>query len=450
MLGGGSAINGMIYIRGARADYDEWAALGCTGWGWRDVQPFFKKSEGFTGPPSQSHSAEGPLGVALPRKQHKLAAAFVAGCKEFGLREVDDYCAGDIDGAFLNFVTQRDGQRSSTARAFLQSALQRPNLHVVTGALVDKVMIEHGRAVGVQFLQGGQPQSVRARREVIVSASTMQSPAILMRSGVGGAENLRAHGIEVRVDAAEVGRNLQEHASFSTSYFVDTPTYNTMLGPLQMVGNLANYVLFHRGVMTATPVEAMAFLRSRPDLAEPDIKLQFGAVAFDPVTRRPHKRAGVVVFANVAKPKSRGEIRLRSADASDKPIVDHRLLGDVRDVEALISGVKQVDQIFQSPALAKHVQGKISPATPPQSDAEWEHALRSSCGIGYHPVGTCRMGGDAGAVVDPRLKVRGVRGLRVVDASVMPIMPAANTNAPAIMVGEKGADMILEDAAART
>jgi choline dehydrogenase len=445
MLGGGSSINGMIYIRGSRTDYDDWAARGCTGWSWDEVQTHFMKSEGFAGTQGPSHSTLGPLGVSPARKQHALTAAFVEACKEHGLRSVEDYCAGDIDGAFCNFVTQRHGQRSNTASAFLKEAQKRSNLTLRTDALVDRVIIENGRATGVQYRVGGETRIVRARREVIVSAGTIQSPAILMRSGVGSRQALGALGIEVRTIAPEVGRNLQEHASFQTSYFVDVPTYNTMLGPLQLVMHLTNYMLFRRGVMTVTPVEAMAFLRSTPGLPTPDIKLQFGAIAFDPETRGPHKRPGVIVFANVAKPRSRGEIRLRSADPGDKPIIDHRLLGDPQDIAALIRGARQVDQIFHSPALAKHLKGKLLPAQSPQTDAEWEDTLRSNCGIGYHPVGTCRMGGDAASVVDPRLKVRGVAALRVVDASIMPIMPSANTNAPAIMIGEKGASMIRED-----
>jgi choline dehydrogenase len=447
MLGGGSSINGMIYIRGSRADYDDWAARGCTGWSWDDVQPHFMKSEGFAETASPSHSTLGPLGVSPARKQHVLSAAFVEACKQHGLRGVDDYCSGDIDGAFLNFVTQRNGQRSSTASSFLKEAQKRPNLTLLTDALVDRVIFENGRAVGVRYRAGGEIRVVRARREVIVSAGTIQSPAILMRSGIGSEDALRALGIKVLAVAPDVGRNLQEHASFQTSYFVDVPTYNTMLGPLQVAVHLANYAFFRRGVMTVTPVEAMAFLRSTPGLAEPDIKLQFGAIAFDPEKRGPHKRAGVIVFTNVAKPRSRGEIRLRSTDPADKPIIDHRLLGDPQDVAALIRGARQVDQIFHVPALAGHLRGKLLPVQSPQTDAEWEHALRSTCGIGFHPVGTCRMGGDAASVVDPRLKVRGVAGLRVIDASIMPVMPSANTNAPAIMIGEKGAAMITEEGA---
>ena len=448
MLGGGSAINGMVYIRGSRSDYDDWVdRLGCTGWGWDDVQPYFKKSEGYAGLQSTTHSTNGPVGVSLPRKVHRLSEAFVEACGEHGLRSVEDYCSGDIDGAFINLVTQRNGQRSSTARAFLEGATGRPNLSVITDALVDKVLIGNGRATGVRFLKDGKEQTVSAHREVIVSASTLQSPAILMRSGIGPVEHLQALDIKVQVDAPEVGRNLQEHASVQTSYFVDVPTYNVMVSRWRMPMNFLNYLLFGRGPLSATPVEAMAYFRSQPDLPEPDIKLQFGPLAFDAVTRGPHKRSGVVVFANVAKPRSRGEIRLRSVDPGDKPVIDHRLLGDPEDVAALVAGLKQVDAILNAPAFARHLRGRLSPDPKPQSDAEWERRIRSTAGIGYHPVGTCRMGGDAASVVDPRLKVRGVAGLRVADASIMPIMPAANTNAPAIMIGEKAANLIKEDAA---
>ncbi len=448
MLGGGSAINGMVYIRGARADYDGWEQeLGCSGWGWDNVQSYFMKSEGYSGAPSRTHSTTGPLGVTPPRSIHPLSQAFVEACTEYGLHAVPDYCEGDIDGAFINLLTQRDGQRSSAARAFLEPALKRPNLTVLTEAMADKVLIEDGRAMGVEYLREGQVQTVRARREVVVSASSFQSPAILMRSGIGPAAQLRALGIEVLVDAPEVGRNLQEHASVQTNYFVDLPTYNTMVKAWQMPFNLFNYLLLGRGPLSANPVEALAYLRSLPDLVEPDIKLSFGPMIMDPVARGPHKRPGVTIYANVAKPKSRGEIRLRSIDPADQPVIDHRLLGDPDDVAALIRGLKHVEAIFKAPALAAHTRGRLSPDPVPQSDAEWEQRIRSTAGIGYHPVGTCRMGGCATSVVDPRLRVRGIAGLRVADASIMPIMPAANTNAPAIMVGEKAADLIKEDAA---
>lgn len=447
MLGGGSSINGMMYIRGSRADYDSWEQdLGCTGWGWDSVQTYFKRSECFDGSASASHATDGPMGVALPRKIHPLSHAFVDACADIGYRKVEDYCAGDIDGAFIAYVTQKNGQRSSAALAFLKPAMKRPNLTVITDAMVGKVLIEDGRASGVQYVKDGQSRTVATKREVIVSASSLASPAILLRSGIGPAAELSALGIELKVDAPDVGKNLQEHASVQTSVTVDIPTVNTKMGPIHIGLGLIQYLLSGRGIMSITPVEGMAFLRSKPRLAHPDIKLQFGPFAYDPVSRKPHHKPGIVVYTNVAKPRSRGEIRLRSADPMDAPIINHRLVGDPEDMAALIRGLKAVDDILHARSFAKHLTGRISPAQKPQTDAEWEERIRSTAGIGYHPVGTCRMGGDDRSVVDPRLRVRGVSGLRVADGSIMPIMPSANTNAPAIMIGEKAADMIRVDA----
>jgi choline dehydrogenase len=446
MLGGGSAINGMVYIRGSRHDYDDWAAAGCTGWSWDEVLPYFTRGEDYQGPAAGSHAHGGPLSVSPPRIKHPIAEAFIEACVESGLRRVEDYCAGDVDGAFVVLVTQRRGERWSAARGYLAQAERRPNMQVITDALVERVIIEDGRAVGVRFRQGGEARELRARKEVALCAGSLMSPAILLRSGVGPAAELKALGIEVMVDAPEVGKNLQEHASFPFSRFVNLPTYNTMMSPMHLAGHMANYLLLRQGVMTTSPIHAMAFLRSRPDLEHPDVKLSLAPICSDIATRSMHKRAGVTVFANVSSPKSRGEIRLRSADPADKPVIDHRLLGHPDDVAALVSGMKQLEKIFETPALARHVTGRNIPPEPPKDDAEWEHHIRSLSNIGFHPVATCRMGADARSVVDPTLKVRGVAGLRVVDASIMPVMPSANTNAPAMMVGEKGADLIKADA----
>jgi choline dehydrogenase len=355
---------------------------------------------------------------------------------------VEDGCDGDIDGSFMTLVTQRRGQRVSSARAHLGVAAGRPNLQVLSEALVDRVLFEGTRAIGVEFRQSGETTRIRARREVIVSAGTLLSPAVLMRSGIGPAGHLKAMGIEVLVDAPEVCQNLQEHASFSSSRFVNVPTFNTMTGPLRMARHLAEYALFDRGMLTSPPVQAMAHVRSDPELAQPNVKLSMGPVCFDVETRKLHKRAGVTVFINVSPPKSRGEIRLRSSNPDDRPVIDHRLYGDPADMRAMISGAKAVDRIFASPAFAKYVVGHNQPAEPPKDDAEWESQIRRFSNIGFHAVATCRMGADTRSVVDPELRVRGVDRLRVIDASIMPDMPTTNTNAPAMMIAEKGADLV--------
>lgn len=447
MLGGGSAINGMVYIRGDRRDYDQWAdELGCTGWSWNEVLPYFLKSENWQGAPSQTHGQHGPLAVSVPPMQHPLVEVFIDACEQYGLRRVPDYCAGDVDGAFRNLATQDRGQRASTARAFLDEAEKRRNLQVVTGALVDRVAIENGRAAAVEALVSGERVIVAARREVIVSGGTLHSPAILMRSGVGPAEELGRHGIAVVRDLPEVGRNLHEHISFAQSFEVDVPTWNNLFGKVSLAGEMLKYVFARRGLMTMIPVEALAYLRTRPELDFPDVKLSLGMMMFDAAKGGPSDKPGMVVFQNVAKPKSRGEIRLHSADPNDKPLIAPQLVGHPDDLASMLAGVKKVQEIFAQPALARHVVRQVMPDPMPQSEEEWAEAIRTRSGIGFHPVATCRMGGDAASVVDPRLRVRGIDGLRVVDASIMPVMPAANTNAPSIMVGEKGAAMILEDA----
>jgi choline dehydrogenase len=447
MLGGGSAINGMVYIRGDRRDYDQWAnELGCTGWSWNEVLPYFLKSENWQGAPSQTHGSHGPLAVAESRMQHPLAETFIDACEQYGLRRVPDYCAGDVDGAFRNLTTQDNGQRASTARAFLDEAEKRPNLQVVTGALADRVVIENRRAIGAVALVNGERVTIAARREVVVSGGTLHSPAILMRSGVGPAAELEKHGIDVVRDLPEVGQNLHEHISFAQSFEVDVPTWNNLFGKVSLAREMLKYVFARRGLMTMIPVEAMAYLRTKPELAFPDVKLSLGLMMFDAAKGGPSDRPGMVVFQNVAKPKSRGEVRLRSADPRDKPVIAPQLMGHPDDLAAMIAGARMVREIFAQPALAKHVVRQVMPDPFPQTDEDLAEAIRMRSAIGFHPVATCRMGGDGGSVVDPRLRVRGVEGLRVIDASIMPVMPAANTNAPTIMVGEKGADLILEDA----
>ena len=443
MLGGSSAINGMVYIRGARHDYDGWAAAGCTGWGWDEVLPYFRKSEDYVGPQTAARGQGGPLTVSPLRIKHPLADAFVNACREAGVKAIADYNAGDMDGTFFNDVTQRNGERCSTARAYLDNVPRRPNLHVLTATLVDRIIVEGGRAVGVRYLRDGTICQTRCRGEVILAAGTVQSPALLMRSGIGPGDHLHAMNIPVVVEANAVGQNLQEHASFGSSRFVDVPTYNAMRGPFELARNLIRYFASRRGMLTTAPVHAMAFLRSHPDLANPDIKLQFAPFCFDEARGAMHRQAGITIIANVSSPRSRGRIRLRSSDPSDGPVIEHRLFGDPGDVTALTAGLKIVDRIFEAPSLARHVTGRNVPPVNPENDEAWDREIRSRSRIGFHPVGSCRMGADPQSVVNPQLRVRGVAGLRVADASIMPVMPSANTNAPTIMVAEKASAMIL-------
>jgi choline dehydrogenase len=446
MLGGGSAINGMVYIRGARHDYDAWAAAGCTGWGWSEVMPYFLRAETFEGEPSQTHGSSGPLGVAPLRVVHPLARAFVEACGQLGMREIEDYCGGDIDGAFINLATQKNGLRSSTAASYLAAAKARPNLQVVTGALVDRVLFEDGRACGVAYRQDGAEQIVRADGEVIVSAGAIQSPAILLRSGIGPGAHLSEMGVAVRRDLAAVGRNLHEHPSIHNSRLVSVPTYNALRNPLRLAAEGLNYVLFRRGMLATAAVHAMAHAKSRPELEHPDIKLQMLPFCQDAQTLRPHRHAGIAVSINNMAPKARGEIRLRSADAADKPVIDYRMYAHEEDLAVMRAGLRLVDRIYGAPALGRYVTGPNFPPSPDLPDDELDALIRARSTVGYHPVSSCRMGADAASVVDPQLRVRGVGALRVIDASIMPILPSANTNAPTIMIAEKGADLIREAA----
>jgi choline dehydrogenase len=454
-LGGGSAINGMVYIRGARRDFDQMANDGCTGWGWDDVMPYFLRSENFAGRPSPWHGTQGPLSVAPLRAIHPLAHAFVRACSEIGLREIEDYCSGDIDGAYINFATQRRGQRSSTEEAFLKPVLNRTNLSVVTGALVDRVVFEGMRATGVRYLLNGEPREVRAKSEIILSAGSVQSPAILLRSGIGPGAHLQNLGITVRRDAPEVGRNLQEHPSMPNSRIVDSWTYNVLRNPLRLGSEGLKYLLQRRGLLTMCAVHAQAHARSSPEREFPDIKMQMLPFWTDISVRGnflperpipdPDRFFGMTIGVNIMDPQARGEIRLRSADPADKPVIDHRLYEHPSDLERMRRGLQFVNRIYEAPALAKHIVRTAYPPNPGQSDAEWEAQIRNSSTVGHHPVATCRMGSDASSVVDPQLRVRGVDNLRVADASIIPRLPSANTMAPAIMVGERAAQFIRDE-----
>jgi choline dehydrogenase len=322
--------------------------------------------------------------------------------------------------------------------------MRRPNLRAMTDGLVDKVLIENGRATGVRVVRNGKAEVLSAAAQVIVSAGAIGSPAVLLRSGIGAGADLAAMGVEVVSDLAAVGRNLQEHSAVSISKLVDVPTYNSPFGVGVLARNMVQYLLFKGGPMTSAAVQAMAYARSRPDVESPDIVLNFLPLAISFADGKPgmHPKPGINIAANVARPKSRGQIRLRSPDPADAPVVDHRLIGDERDMQVLLAAMKLIKRIYETPALSRHVVAENIPSPMPTTDAEWETLIRASAGIGYHPTSSCAMGEGDDAVLDAELRVRGVEGLRVIDASAMPNIISGNTNAPTIMIAEKGADLV--------
>jgi choline dehydrogenase len=441
MLGGSSAINGMVYVRGNSGDYERWVAAGAQGWGWQAMLPYFLKAENYQGAPSQWHGQHGPLVVGPANVRHPICDAVIGAFVNRGIPHLDEYCAGDQFGVYDILTTAAGGRRRSVAVTYLAEARKRANLLIMTETLVDKVIIEDGRAVGVSVIRDGKASEIRAR-ETIVSAGAIQSPAILMRSGIGPAEHLRSLGLPVTADLP-VGRNLQDHCGISISKLVDMPTYNSPFNAWTIARDMSRWLLTRKGPMASPAVHVMAGLKSSPELDEADLSLSLIplAISFTAGVPSMHKKPGITLGGNCMRPESRGEIRLRSTDPHDKPVIDHRLLSDGRDVARLVWLGRFLEQLFQTEPLASHVVGNNMPPEFPRTDDEWEDLVHSVGGISYHPVGTCAMGGE-GAVLDPQLAVRGVGGLRVVDASVMPSVVSGNTNAATIAIAERAAALI--------
>jgi choline dehydrogenase len=450
VLGGSSGINGMVYIRGQRSDYELWKDSGCPGWGFDDVYPYFLRAEHWEGSPSPQHGREGFLSVSPPRVLHSLTDPFLLACSQSGMPIRDEYCGGDLLGSFPVNGTTRNGQRCSTRKAYLEPVLSRPNLTVINHAIVGRVLLEDGRAAGVEVsVQGDGYSRFSARREVLLCGGTLASPTLLMRSGIGPGTDLAALGIPVVVDLPGVGRNVQEHCGVTQSRFVNVPTYNTQMKPWQLAGHLLQYLFARRGMLTSIAVHAMAYAKSDPSVPDPDICMSFLPLCIGFEEGKPvlHKRAGISIGSQALRPHSRGRIRLRDVSPDTRPIIEHGLVSDPRDVALNIAGCKLVAEVFAAPALAPHVTGNNLPDPIPSHDEGWEAYVHERVGLGYHPVGSCRMGSDTMSVVDPALRVRGVQGLRVVDASIMPNIISGNTNAPTIMIAEKAADLITGTAA---
>jgi len=466
-LGGSSATNYLMWARGNRRDYDGWAADGCAGWAYDDVLPLFRRSERFEDGADDYRGGAGPQRVARMRVRHPMIDRFLAGATEAGLPRRLDYNGAEQDGVSVSQVNQRRGMRHSTADAFLSRARGRPNLTVRTGTVARRVVLDGARAVGVAYGAEGAEAVARARREVVLAAGALSSPKLLLLSGIGPAAALAALGLPVVVDAPGVGANLQEHPAVPLVFEVTERTLNQDVTPLRILAHGIDYVLRGRGAMASSASHAVAFLRLDPAAAVPAIELIFTAYGLAPVdgaaageraglARRLLARSGgraegrrtaaaeplVTVQAVLLHPRSRGEVSLRSGDPAAPPRIRHELLGDPADVAALVGAAHRVREIFVTRPLAPVVVGERLPGVDVDDAASWEGYLRRAAFRLNHPVGTCRMGADPMAVVDPELRVRGVAGLRVADASIMPRLPSGNTNAPTIMIGERAADLL--------
>ncbi len=446
-LGGSSAINAMLYVRGHPGDYDDWATLGCEGWDWDGLRPYFLKSEGFDGGASAHHATGGPLQVRSQSAPLPISAAFLAASETAQIPRTEDFNGARPDGAGYYHVTQfhkgpRRGERCSAAAAYVHPVMDRPNLRVLTRAHVERVVIEDGRATGVRVWERRVPSTLRARREVILSAGSFGSPQLLMLSGVGPEAELSAHGIAPKHFLPGVGQNLQDHLDYVISYKSKRADV-VGLGP-KGLARLAKAGLHWRktgeGLFASPMAEAGAFLKSDPSLERPDLQMHFVIGIVDQHMRKLHLTDGYSCHVCVLRPHSVGHVGLQSADFRAPPRIDPAYLSDPRDLATLAKGARIMDQILEADAMEPWRGERLYPHD--GSHAALEDDIRNRADTIYHPVGTCKMGTDDMAVVDPQCRVYGVDGLRVVDASIMPKLIGGNTNAPTIAMAEKAADLI--------
>ena len=439
MLGGTGSLNGMLYVRSTRAEHQRWIEEGCEGWSFEDVLPFYKKIENIDGA-----APDKPMPVSSFVEQHYLSSAFLQACGQAGLTVRDTLNGPEREGAAA-FHQNRQGRfRTGPGQTYLRHARARPNLQIKTNAMAQKIVFEGKRAVAAEVLCDGQLFFVKARKEIIVSCGAIRSPQLLQLSGVGPAKLLESLGIPLVLDRASVGENLRDHYSVRLTQRVSgTVTLNERTRGLALVSELFIYAFRGRGVLTVGASSCAAFAKSNPTLSAPDLQLSFAPASFEPGTYRLERQGGMTISVYQSYPQSKGSVRIRSTDPLQMPSIHPNYLSEAGDCSALLAGLRLARQIFSMPALSRWGIQETLPGSVTQSDAQWIDYAREKGVSGYHLVGTCRMGGHDNAVVDPQLRVRGLQGLRVVDASILPSCTSGNSNAPTMMLAEKGAEMIL-------
>ena len=447
-LGGSSSINAMLYVRGHKWDYDHWSELGNNGWSYDEILPYFKKAEHNEIHQNDFHGQDGPLNVANIRHKNKPVDDFVeTGSSVFGFNE--DFNGESQEGIGYYQTTQKNGKRCSAAKAYLVPALERENLTVLTDTNVNKILVNDSRASGVSCIgEDGEEFTLNATKEVLLSSGAFGSPQVLLRSGIGPEQEITKHGIEHKVDLPGVGKNLQDHIDYlSVHKYKSLNLFGFSLGTifLKYPYELIKYLLIKTGMFTSTVAEAGGFIRSRNDITVPDIQLHFAPGMVVDHGRESVWGTGLSCHTCLLRPKSRGEVTLQSADPTDDPKIDPKFLSHPDDMRDMVAGYKKMMKVMNKEPLSKYTSGHVQRPVDLDNDEDIEQAIREDADTVYHPVGTCKMGSDEMSVVNERLKVHKVSGLRVIDASIMPTLVGGNTNAPTIMIGEKASDMILED-----
>ena len=450
-LGGSSAINAMIYLRGQPQDYQGWVDAGATGWGWDAVLPYFLKAENNERGASEFHAQGGPLNVKDLTTTNPFSKRFVNAAVQSGIPHNPDFNGASQEGAGPFQVTQKNGERWSVRRGYLVPAQHRTNLTVLTKSIALKVILEGSKAVGVEIEQAGVARTINANLEVILSAGAFGSPQLLMASGIGPAEQLKSLGISVIVDSPNVGENLQDHLDHIINRRVKSADLFgiSLQGGFNLLKAISEWRNQRSGLLTSNFAEAGAFLKSSPDVARPDLQFHFVIAMVDDHARKNHLGHGMSCHVCVLQPHSRGNVRLSSSDARVAPVIDPKFFSDERDLDLMVTGFRLVRKMFAQPAFAAYQGSDLSGELYSQkanTDAEIRTVIRAHADTIYHPVGTCAMGSDSRSVLDPNLRVRGVGQLRVIDASVMPNIVSGNTNAPTVMIAERAADLIKNQA----